>query len=248
MFADSGVMVDEAIADLHSLDYEKLGAFLSERRLEDEKPMMIGPGSKSEDTSSEVCDYCSRPGHILAECRKQERELDSDGGHMKRNYSVTKEMEDAVSRHDVQSNHLLTEDGPKCFSCQEVGHMKRNCSVTKEAAVSKQGAAVSKQSVQSNHLLLENGPWCNKANSAQIICASRGRSGQGINCCLAHCSRYLAEGEAGKESIGRDYQKFKAFLSEGRLEEGESSEIGSEYSISGIGPEVEASRISLAED
>ena len=76
-------------------------------------------------------------------------------------------MEDAVSRHDVQSNHLLTEDGPKCFSCQEVGHMKRNCPVTKEAAVSKQG-------VQSNHLLLENGSWCKKANAAQITCASCG--------------------------------------------------------------------------
>ena len=64
MFGDSGVMVDEAIADLYSLDYKKLGAFLSERRLEDEEPVMIGSGSKSKDTSSEVCDYCSRPGHV----------------------------------------------------------------------------------------------------------------------------------------------------------------------------------------
>ena len=120
-------------------DYQKLKAFLSERRLEEEELRKIGSGSNSEDSSaSKVCGYCSKPGHVLADCRKRKRELGSGGG-----------------------NPANLNTGPKCFSCKEVGHVKRNCPVANKKDKDDKDAA-SKQDVQSNHLRTADCPRCKK--------------------------------------------------------------------------------------
>ena len=159
-------------------DYQKLKAFLSERRLEEEELRKIGSGSNSEDSSaSKVCGYCSKPGHVLADCRKRKRELGSGGG-----------------------NPANLNTGPKCFSCKEVGHVKRNCPVANKKDKDDKDAA-SKQDVQSNHLRTADCPRCKKASGAQVTCAGCGKSGQGLGHCLAHCSKYIAENVAGKASM-----------------------------------------------
>ena len=112
-------------------DFAKLKAFLSERKLEEEQLKKLGTGEMFDNTESEKkkCDYCSRKGHLKADCWKFQKDQKDGketsgagrgsgcfrcGGKDHKKDQCPMASGKKGADQETHSNHLRTAECPRC--------------------------------------------------------------------------------------------------------------------------------------